>query len=79
MAAVIVGLPRCAAAADLEDWLRQALGPFYRLGSEPLLAAELATMLADIPVLVDAAASDRVWSGRLGDVACWELHDAPTT
>ncbi len=75
--APMLALSQCAeASAGLEEWLRQALNPYFSVESAPLAAAPLEEMLRDVPVLLDPREAACVWSGHVGDVACWELRDA---
>jgi hypothetical protein len=71
----MVRLRRCREAPGLGSWLRQALDRYHPIDNGPLVATPLATMLQEIPVLLDPSRTDCVWSGRIGAVVCWELQD----
>jgi hypothetical protein len=68
-------LRRCSDAPGLAEWVRRSLEPYYPVVSQSLVAAELRSILTDVPVLLDPPETGCVWSGRVEAVACWQLHD----
>src|SRR5947209_7879317 len=68
-------LPPCSDAPGLERWLRQALAPYYVVNDGPLVREPLIDVSGGIPILQEPVGAVCVWSGRVGAVACWELHD----
>jgi hypothetical protein len=73
----MLALNQCSEAPGLEDWIRQSVEPYFSVGPAMLTAAALETVLREIPLLLDPdPESACVWSGRLGEVVCWQLHDA---
>jgi hypothetical protein len=66
---------QCSEAPGLETWLRETLDRYHLVATAPLVAAALATMLHEIPLLLNPDEADCVWSGHLGEIACWQTHD----
>jgi hypothetical protein len=73
----VVGLPTCAAAPGLADWVRAALAPYTTVpDDEQFRVVPLVELLDDVPMLRDPPGAACVTAGRLGVGACWEVSTA---
>jgi hypothetical protein len=69
----VLTLPPCDGAPGLEEWVRNALAPYYVIASDAVVRAALADVARDVPILQGTPDATCTWAGRLGDVACWQL------